>query len=216
MKKLLRKRDEMDPVEFEHAMTRFRGAAPADAGRHGGGYRQGDADRAEFDGTVVSVSVQEGDRSRRTIRSASSPTRARRSSAVTLSEGRSEQGGASAWKCRSTSAMSASCKGKSRSCRARTKNNGRQARREHPMRLDQYLLVDVPDKLPTDVERGTPLSASVILDRRAERRRHPAGRASHDRRAALTCKWSRRTGQSGRWTWKSGSRRRRMRKSCKD
>jgi hypothetical protein len=36
-----------------------------------------------------------------------------------------------------------------------------------PTRLDQYLLVDVPN-LPKTVERGTPLSFSVILNRKKD------------------------------------------------
>ncbi|MBW5444769.1 efflux RND transporter periplasmic adaptor subunit [Cohnella sp. CFH 77786] len=168
IKDLLRKKDEMDPIDFETQMLGFEEQ------------RQQLADleadiakatlTAEFDGTVVSVSVQEGasvkaydpicviaDPSKLTV-------------AATLSKDDLAKV-ALGMEVQVDIGNVGQLQGKIKQLPVEKENgngngNGNGGGTPPPT-LDQYLLVDVP-KLPKTVQRGTPLSVSVILDRRKD------------------------------------------------
>lgn len=169
IKDLLRKKDEMDQIDFEQQMLDFEEA------------RQRLADMeediakstltAEFDGTVVSVSVQEGaaikaydpicviaDPSKLTV-------------AATLSKDDLAKV-ALGMEAQVDIGNVGQLEGKIKQLPQPQTDNGNGNGNGNgggtpPLRLDQYLLIDVP-KLPKTVERGTPLSFSVILNRKKD------------------------------------------------
>lgn len=162
IKKLLRQKDEMDPVDFETQMIGFEEQ------------RQQVADieadiakatlTAEFDGTVVSLSVQEGDQVKEFDQICIIADPSQKVVAVTLSKDDLAKV-AVGMETQVDIGNVGKLQGKIKQLPVpgEDDNNGRNG----TLRLDQYLLIDVPE-LPQTVERGTPLSASVILDRRPD------------------------------------------------
>ncbi|WP_241158436.1 efflux RND transporter periplasmic adaptor subunit [Cohnella candidum] len=170
IKDLLRKKDEMDPVDFEQQMLGF------EEQRQQLSDLEADIAKAtltaDFDGTVVSVSVQEGasikaydpicviaDPSKLTV-------------AATLSKD-DLQKVALGMEAQVDIGNVGQLQGKIKQLPVADQNSNGNGNGNGngggtpPLRLDQYLLVDVP-KLPNTVERGTPLSVSIILDRRKD------------------------------------------------
>jgi len=164
IKELLRKKDEMDPVDFEQQMLGFEEQ------------RQQLADMeediakatltAEFDGVVASVSVQEGAQIKAYDAICVIADPSQKVVAATLSRDDLQ---------RVAIGMEAvvdignvgQLTGKVKQLPAANSDNnggGGFGGGQPPMTLDQYMLIDV--KLPDSVQRGTPLSFSVILDRR--------------------------------------------------
>jgi len=163
MKKLLRQKDEMDPVDFEQQMLSFEEQ------------RQQLADleadiaqatlTAEFDGTIVSLSVQEGDQVKAYDPICIIADPSRKVVAVTLS--RDDLNKVSVgMETRVDIGNVGQLTGKIAQLPVNNDNNNNN-NNNSSNRIDQYVLIDVPD-LPDTVERGTPLSASVILDRRTD------------------------------------------------
>ncbi len=162
IKKLLRQKDEMDPVEFESQMIGFEEQ------------RQQVADMetdiakatltAEFDGTIVSLSVQEGDQVKAFDQICIIADPSQKVVAVTLSKDDLAKV-AVGMETQVDIGNVGKLQGKIKQLPVpgEGNNNGGNG----SLRLDQYLLIDVPE-LPQTVERGTPLSASVILDRRPD------------------------------------------------
>jgi macrolide-specific efflux system membrane fusion protein len=159
MKETLRKKDEMDPVEFEQKLLDFEEQ------------RQRLADleediakatlTAEFDGTVVSLSVQEGDSVKAYDAICVIADPSQKVVAATLS-----QSDLSKVAVGMETVVDIGNVGKLTG-KIKQLPVPRERGSNEPMRLDQYLLVDVPD-LPETVERGTPLSVSVILSRKTD------------------------------------------------
>ncbi len=160
MKETLRKKDEMDPVEFEQEMLNFEEQ------------RQQLADlkadiakatlTAEFDGTIVSVSVQEGDsiEAYDPICVIADPSQKVVAATLTQSDlNKVAVGMETVVDIGNVGQFT----GKIQQLPVPKEDEG--GRGSEPMGLDQYVLVDVPD-LPNTVERGTPLSVSVILSRK--------------------------------------------------
>jgi len=158
MKETLRKQDEMDPVEFEQAVLNFEKARQEIA--------KWEADiakavlTAEFDGVVVSVSVQEGDAVKAYDPVCVIADPSRKVVAATLSQ--SDLGKVTAGM---EAVVDIAGVGKLTGKVTQVPASRQQGGVNEPGRLDQYLLVDVPD-LPDTVERGTPLSVSVIISRK--------------------------------------------------
>lgn len=159
MKEMLRNRDEMDPVEFEQAVLSFEEM------------RQKLADMeadiakatlvAEFDGTIVSVSVQEGDmvKAYDPVCVIADPSQKVVAATLTQSDLNRVSVGMEA-------VVDIGGVGKLNG-KVMQMPAPRQSGSNEPARLDQYMLVDVPD-LPETVERGTPLSVSVIINRKMD------------------------------------------------
>lgn len=163
MKKLLREKDETDPIVFEQQMLSFEEQ------------RQQLADleadiaqatlTAEFDGTVVSVSVQEGDSIKAYDPICVIADPSRKIVAATLSKddlSKVAVGMETVVDIGNVGQLKGTIK---QLPVPSDDDNGNGNGNREPMRLDQYLLVDVPE-LPESVQRGTPLSVSVILNRK--------------------------------------------------
>lgn len=160
MKETLRKKDEMDPVEFEQEMLNF------EEQRQQLADLEADIAKAtlvaEFDGTVVSVSVQEGDSVKAYDPICVIADPSQKVVAATLSQtdlNKVAVGMETVVDIGNVGKLT----GKIKQLPVPREQGGN----NEPMRLDQYLLVDVPD-LPDTVERGTPLSISVILNRKTD------------------------------------------------
>jgi len=170
MKETLRKRDEMDPVEFEQAVLDF------EAARQGLTDIQEDIDKAvltaPFAGTIVSLSVQEGAQLKAYDAVAVIADPSRLIVAATLSKD-DLQKVALGMEVQVDINNVGKVKGKVKQLPQPTSGNnnggggggGGNGQNTGPERLDQYLLVDVPE-LPKTVTRGTPLSISVIVNRK--------------------------------------------------
>lgn len=170
MKDLLRKKDEMDPIEFETKMLSF------ETERQALTELQADIAKATltapFAGTVVSVAVQEGAaiRAYDTICVIADPSRL--TVAATLSSDDLDRVAVGMETVVDVNGVG-ELKGKVRQLpQPVDSNNGNGGGNggeggTPPLRLDQYLLVDVPT-LPKTVERGTPLSVSVIVNRKKD------------------------------------------------
>jgi len=162
IKKLLRQKDEMDPVEFETQMIGF------EEQRQQVADTETDISKAmltaEFDGTVVSLSVQEGDQVKAFDQICIIADPSQKVVAVTLSKDDLAKV-AVGMETQVDIGNVGKLQGKIKQLPVpgEGNNNGGNG----SLRLDQYLLIDVPE-LPQTVERGTPLSASVILDRRPD------------------------------------------------
>lgn len=158
MKKLLREKDEMDPIDFEQHLISFEEQRQQLANL--------EADiaqatlTAEFDGTIVALSVQEGDQVKAYDQICIIADPSQKVVAVTLSRDDLNKV-AVGMETRVDIGNVGQLTGKIAQLPVPSDNNNNNS----PTRIDQYLLIDVPD-LPDTVERGTPLSASVILDRR--------------------------------------------------
>nr|WP_276356010.1 biotin/lipoyl-binding protein [Cohnella sp. YIM B05605] len=170
IKELLRKKDETDPIQFEQQMLAFEQD------------RQSLADleediakatlTAEFDGTVASVSVQEGDQIKAYDPVCIIADPSKKIVGATLSKDDLEKvavGMEVQVDIGNVGQLTGTVKqlpvpddGNNGNGNGNG-NGGGQA----PMGLDDYLLIDVP-KLPATVQRGTPLSVSVILDRKKD------------------------------------------------
>ncbi|TFE31881.1 efflux RND transporter periplasmic adaptor subunit [Cohnella luojiensis] len=164
MKETLRKRDEMDPIEFEQAMLTFEESRQAlvDA--------QEDIDKAvltaPFSGTVVSVAVQEGAQIKAydTISTIANPSSL--IVAASLSKDDLEKV-ALGMEVQVDINNAGQVKGKIKQFPVATddnQNGGGQGGGSVES-LNNYLLIDVKD-LPKTVTRGTPLSVTVIVNRK--------------------------------------------------
>ncbi|WP_372663183.1 efflux RND transporter periplasmic adaptor subunit [Cohnella sp.] len=158
MKELLRTRDEMDPVDFEQRMLGFEESRQALTDL------QEDINKAvltaPFSGTVVSVAVQEGAsiKAYDTIAVVADPSRL--VVAATLSRddlNKVAMGMEAQVDINNAGKLTGKVKQLPQPV---DPNQGNQ-----PLRLDQYLLVEVKD-LPKTATRGTPLSVSVIVNRK--------------------------------------------------
>lgn len=162
IKKLLRQKDEMDPVEFETQMIGF------EEQRQQVADMEADIAKAtltaEFDGTVVSLSVQEGDQVKAFDQICIIADPSQKVVAVTLSRDDLTKV-AVGMETEVDIGNVGKLKGKIK--QLPLPNEGNNNNNNGTLRLEQYLLIDVPE-LPQTVERGTPLSASVILDRRPD------------------------------------------------
>ena len=163
IKKLLRQKDEMDPVDFETQMIGF------EEQRQQVVDMEADIAKAtltaEFDGTIVSLSVQEGDQVKAYDQICVIADPSRKVVAATLSKDDLAKV-AVGMEVQVDIGNVGKLQGTIKQLPIPDdSNSGGRGGSNTPMRLDQYLLIDVPD-LPDTVERGTPLSASVILDRR--------------------------------------------------
>lgn len=162
MKELLRTRDEMDPVDFEQRMLGFEEARQALADL------QEDIDKAvlaaPFSGTVVSVAVQEGAsiKAYDTIAVIADPSRL--VVAATLSKDDLEKV-AMGMEVQVDINNAGKLTGKIKQLPQPATENDGSGQGTPPLRLDQYLLVEVKD-LPKTATRGTPLSVSVIVNRK--------------------------------------------------
>jgi multidrug efflux pump subunit AcrA (membrane-fusion protein) len=167
MKDLLRTRDDMDPVDFEQRMLAFEESRQAIT----------DAEEdiakatltAPFSGTVVAVAVQEGAsiKAYDAICVVADPSRL--IVAATLSKDDLEEV-AMGMEVQVDINNAGQVIGKITQLpqpATDTGNNGGGSGQgsNAPLRLDQYLLVDVKD-LPKTATRGTPLSVSVIVNRK--------------------------------------------------
>jgi multidrug efflux pump subunit AcrA (membrane-fusion protein) len=172
MKDLLRKRDEMDPIEFESQMLGFEEQRQqltdleTDIGKA--------TMTAPFAGTVVSVSVQEGAQIKAYDAICVVADPSRKIVAATLSQDDLDK---------VTTGMEVEVsinnldplKGTVKQLPVPPTDNGNGNGGgsgggnggTDPNRIDQFMLIDVPN-LPNTVERGTPLSASVILNRKKD------------------------------------------------
>ncbi|MFC4599448.1 efflux RND transporter periplasmic adaptor subunit [Cohnella hongkongensis] len=163
MKETLRKRDEMDPIEFEMKSLQFEEdrQALADA--------QEDIDKAvltaPFSGTVVSVNVQEGDsiKAYDTIAVIANPN----SLVVAAELSRDDLAKVSVgMEVRVDINNVGQLPGKVKQLpipSTDNQNGGNNGNRTDS--INKYLLVDV-EKLPKEATRGTPLSISVIINRK--------------------------------------------------
>ncbi|WP_027091032.1 efflux RND transporter periplasmic adaptor subunit [Cohnella thermotolerans] len=166
MKETLRQRDEMDPIEFEKKKIAFEQQRQDIAD-----LQQDIADAvltAPFDGTIVSVSVQEG-----------ASVKAYDPIAIVADTSRLVVVGTSFSKddlAKVAVGMEAdvdinsagTVKGKVKALPSpqTDDNNGNgQGNGQKIERIDDYLVVDVP-KLPASVTRGTPLTVSVVVNRK--------------------------------------------------
>jgi macrolide-specific efflux system membrane fusion protein len=166
MKETLRKRDEMDPIEFEQAMLTFEESRQAlvDA--------QEDIDKAvltaPFSGTVVSVAVQEGAsiKAYDTISTIANPSSL--IVAASLSKDDLEKV-ALGMEVQVDINNAGQVKGKIKQFPVATDDNqnggGGGQGGGAVESLNNYLLIDVKD-LPKTVTRGTPLSVTVIVNRK--------------------------------------------------
>lgn len=162
MKGLLRTKDEMDPIDFEQRMLSFEESRQALVDL------QEDIDKAvltaPFSGTVVSVAVQEGAsiKAYDTIAVVADPSRL--IVAATLSKDDLEKI-AMGMEVQVDINNAGKLTGKIKQLpQPVTEDNG-SGQGNPPLRLDQYLLVDVKE-LPKTATRGTPLSVSVIVNRK--------------------------------------------------
>lgn len=166
MKQTLQKKDEMDPVEFETAVLNFEQA------RQGLADMQEEIDKAvltaPYGGTVVGLAVQEGAQIKAydaicVIADPSSLV-----VAATLSKDDLEKvavGMEVQVDINNAGQFTGTVK---QMPSAQTDNNGQGGNGQGgnaPLRLDQFLLVDVKD-LPKTVTRGTPLSVAVVTNRK--------------------------------------------------
>lgn len=165
MKELLRQRDEKDPIEFEQEMLSF------EEDRQALVDLEEDVAKATltapFAGTVVSMSVQEGDQIKAydAICVVADPSRL--IAAATLSRDDLNKV-ALGMEVQLDVTGAGQLKGKVKQLPVPTddQNGGRNpGQGNEPERLDQFLLVEV-EKLPETVTRGTTLSASVIVNRK--------------------------------------------------
>jgi RND family efflux transporter MFP subunit len=163
MKELLRTRDEIDPVDFEQQMLGFEEA------RQGLADIQEDINKAvltaPFSGTVVSVAVQEGAaiKSYDTIAVVADPSRL--VVAATLSKDDLQKvamGMEVQVDINNAGKITGKVKQLPQPATETGNNNGQGT---PPLSLDQYLLVEVKE-LPKTATRGTPLSVSVIVNRK--------------------------------------------------
>lgn len=166
MKELLRTKDDMDPVDFEQRMIGFEEARQALTDL------QEEIDKAvltaPFSGTVVSVAVQEGAsiKAYDTIAVIADPSRL--IVAATLSKEDLEKV-AMGMEAQVDINNAGKLTGKiTQLPQPATENDGSgQGQGTPPLRMDQYLLVQV-EKLPKTATRGTPLSVSVIVNRKVD------------------------------------------------
>ncbi|XID95294.1 efflux RND transporter periplasmic adaptor subunit [Paenibacillaceae bacterium WGS1546] len=161
MKETLRKKDEMDPIEFEMKSLQFEEARQALVDL------QEDIDKAvltsPFSGTVVSVAVQEGDQVKAydTIAVVANP-----SSLIVAAELNSRddlQRVAIGMEVRVDINNAGRITGKIKQLPIPSTDN--QNGGNSGDSLNNYLLIDV-DELPESVTRGTPLSIQVIVNRK--------------------------------------------------
>ncbi|MFC5532221.1 efflux RND transporter periplasmic adaptor subunit [Cohnella yongneupensis] len=168
MKTTLRNKDEMDPVEFEQAVINFESAKQALVDM------QEDIDKAvlvaPYSGTIVGLSVQEGAQIKAYDAICIIADPSRLIVAATLSRDDLEKV-AVGMEVRVDINNAGTVQGTVKQMpQAQTDaNNGGQGGQgqgnQGPVRLDQYLLVDVKE-LPKEVTRGTPLSVAVITNRK--------------------------------------------------
>ncbi|TVY00732.1 efflux RND transporter periplasmic adaptor subunit [Cohnella terricola] len=166
MKSTLRKKDEMDPIEFEMKTLQFEEARQALVDK------QDDIDKAvltaPFSGTVVSVPVQEGDliKAYDTVSVIANPN-----SLIVAAEISKDdlQKVAVGMEVRVDINNAGKLKGKVKQLPIPSTDNqnggngnGNGGKTDN---MNKYLLVDV-DQLPKTVTRGTPLSISVIINRK--------------------------------------------------
>ncbi len=166
MKETLRKRDEMDPIEFEQQMLSFEESRQALTDM------QEDIDKATltapFAGTVVSISVQEGAQIKAydAICVVADPSRL--IVAASLSKDDLEKV-ALGMEVQVDINNAGKVTGKIKQLpvpAADDNNNGGNGQGGNAVEsLDKYLLVEVA-KMPKTVTRGTPLSVSVIVNRK--------------------------------------------------
>ncbi len=161
MKELLRQRDEMDPVEFETRRLQFEEQRQALADL------ENDIEQAvltaPFAGTVVSLSVQEGGQVKAYDPVCVIANPKELIAAVSLSRNDLNKV-AVGMEARVSINNVGEVKGVVKALPTSEQQNDpwNQPRVE---RLDQYLLVEVPD-LPETAARGTPLSAEIIINRK--------------------------------------------------
>lgn len=169
MKGVLRTRDEMDPIEFEQRMITFEESRQALIDL------QTDIDKAvltaPFAGTVVGVAVQEGAaiKAYDTICVVADPSRLIVAASLSKDD---LQKVALGMEVKVDIATAGVVKGKIKQFpqpATDTENggngNGSGQGTNKPESLDQYLLIEVTS-MPKTVTRGTPLSVSVIVNRR--------------------------------------------------
>jgi macrolide-specific efflux system membrane fusion protein len=162
MKDLLRRRDEMDPVEFESRIIQFEEK------------RQALVDLEEqisqavltapFSGTVVSLAVQPGGQVKAYDPVAVIANSEELIAAVTLSSNDLNKV-APGMEVRLSINNVGERMGVVKALPSAERDRNPWGQPQQPDRLDQYLLVEVRD-LPDTAQRGTPLSVQVILNRK--------------------------------------------------
>jgi len=165
MKKTLQTRDEMDPLEYEQAVLNFEQA------RQGLIDMQEEIDKAvltaPYSGTVVGLSVQEGAQIKAydAICTIADPNNL--VVAATMSRDDLEKIAIDMEvQVDINNAGKFTGKVKQMPTTNNSNNNGGgQGGSQEPLRLDQFLLVEVKD-LPKTVTRGTPLSIAVVTNRK--------------------------------------------------
>jgi len=162
MKETMRKKDEMDPIEFEQKTLQFEESRQALVDM------QDDIDKAvltaPFSGTIVSVSFQEGDsiKAYDTVAVVANPGSL--TVAAELSKDDLERV-AVGMEVRVDINNAGQLTGKVKQLPVPSEDDGNGGNRGNkPDSPNNYLLVDV--KLPKTVVRGTPLSISVIVNRK--------------------------------------------------
>lgn len=166
MKETLRKEDEMDPIEFEQAKLTFEQARQALTDM------QEDIDKAmlyaPYSGTVVGLAVQEGAQIKAydAICVVADPSRLIVAASLSRDDLAKVAVGMEV-RVDINNAGQVTGKIKQMPTQSTDSNNGGQGGngQNQPERLDQYMLVEVA-KLPAKVTRGTPLSVSVITNRK--------------------------------------------------
>lgn len=165
MKETLRKEDEMDPIEFEQAKLTFEQARQALTDM------QEDIDKAmlyaPYSGTVVGLAVQEGAQVKAydAICVIADPSRLIVAASLSRDDLAKVAVGMEV-RVDINNAGQVVGKIKQMPTQSSDPNNGQGGNGQNqPERLDQYMLVEVP-KLPDKVTRGTPLSVSVITNRK--------------------------------------------------
>jgi RND family efflux transporter MFP subunit len=163
MKDTLRKKDEMDPTEYEQAVLNFEQA------RQGLVDMQVDIDKAmltaPFAGTVVGLSVQEGAsiKAYDAICVIADPSQLIVAASISRDDLEKVAVG---MEVQVDINNAGKVQGTVKQMPQAPVNNGQgNGQNQGPERLDQYLLVEVKE-LPKTVTRGTPLSVAVITNRK--------------------------------------------------
>lgn len=168
LKGTLRQKDEMDPVQFEEAQILYEEKRQAIADL--------EADIAKgtitapFEGTIVSVAAKKGANSKKYDPVATIANTSRLTVAAKLSKDDLKKVAPGMEVEVSINTVSKSLKGKVKALPVATSENsgGGQGNEPDQDSLDKYLTVELLEKLPASVTRGTPLSISVITERRKD------------------------------------------------
>ncbi|MCM3337114.1 efflux RND transporter periplasmic adaptor subunit [Paenibacillus sp. MER TA 81-3] len=169
LKGTLRQKDEMDPVQFEEAQILYEEKRQAIADL--------ETDIAKgtvtspFAGVIVSLNVKKGATSKKYDPVATIANTSLLTVAAQMSKDDLKKVAPGMEVEVSVNTVDNLLKGKVKALPMPTNdnnNNGRQGNEPDQDRLDKYMTVELLDKLPASVMRGTPLSVTVIVERRKD------------------------------------------------